>query len=124
MNGEIKYDEINKLKEKIKKENGVDLNDKLIKCNLCNIYVKLNNYNNHKNSDNHKNKLIGKYCVKSNGKEYYYNESDRQTEKYKKYHSEYIRRKVNCDKCNKLVIYSSMWRHKKSTKCLLFKKNL
>jgi hypothetical protein len=92
-------------------------------CRLCE--TKYHNFEEHKKGDTHKEKLIGKFVVKNNGKEYYYDKNEKYSTKErlkdperKKRHYNLLQKKVNCDRCNSEVIYSSLWRHKKSIKCI------
>ena len=96
-------------------------------CRLCDIFVDYEDYEKHKHSEDHLSKAENKFIQKSNGKEYYYDKSKREkhltknrlkNEEFKKKHYEYIKQKIPCKLCGTVVMYSSLWRHKKSIKCL------
>jgi hypothetical protein len=100
-----------------------------VKCIWCNISVRADSMPRHEKSKKHlKNKEL-KYKVVSNGKEYVYEKAKRKTMKEilsdpvkKDKHYKLLKKKIDCEICGTNVAYSSMWRHKKSTKCLINKK--
>jgi hypothetical protein len=117
MSEKVKSEEIQKLKDDIQNKYKINFNDKLIKCRLCDCFVRADGYEKHKESKKHKKLKVGKYCVNSNGKDYYY-EHSKKSDASKKYHANYIRRKISCRHCGAVVGYSAQWRHYKSMKCL------
>jgi len=114
-------------KEKYK----IKYNSNPIFCSLCSVYVRADGMDKHKQTKKHLCKAEGKFCVRNNNKDYYYDLSKREKHQmstklkdpeFKKKHYSILNKKVECEICGSVVSYSSMWRHKESMKCRLFKK--
>jgi hypothetical protein len=100
----------------------VTYDDTIVKCKTCNIHIRNDSLDRHKRTKKHLNKLKQQdnIKVKKTKKAPTLAERCRRDKEYKKKHMDYISQKIKCENCGSEIIRTSLYRHRKSMKCMLF----